>query len=336
MPLDHELQVLLSRGLHLPSLRTNSPAQARAQHAAAARSSMSSCGDGEDVAAVTTCSIPAEGGPLEARVYRPAACPPAAPALVYLHGGGWVLGDLDVQDATCRYIATRCRSVVVSVGYRLAPEHPFPAAVDDACAAVLWTHAHAEQLGADQRRVVAAGSSAGGNVAAGAALRLRDEQLPVLASQLLLYPPTDPLLTSPSVQENGRGYYLTEDDLRCFVDAYLPDPDTRTSPYAAPLHAASLTGLPPAVVATAGFDPLRDEGLAYVEKLRAAQVPTVHLHFPELIHGFFGFARQSQAAARARDEVLDALSELLDRVADDVPPIPSDSSSCAPGGGPWS
>lgn len=310
MPLDHEVQALLSRGLHLPSLRSSSPAQARAQHAAAARDAMSG-GGVEQVDAVTTCLVPAEDEPLEVRVYRPAACPPSAPAVVYLHGGGWVLGDLDVQDATCRYVANRCRALVVSVGYRLAPEHPYPAAVDDARRAVIWTHEHAEQLGADAQRVAVAGSSAGGNVAAGVALRLRDERRPVLAAQLLLYPPTDPLLSLPSVRENSRGYYLTEDDMRCFVDAYLPDPATRTSPYAAPLHAPSLSGLPPAVVVTAGFDPLRDEGVAYVERLRAAHVPCVHLHFPELIHGFFGFARQSRAAAGARDEVLDAFTHLL-------------------------
>lgn len=311
MPLDHELQVLLLRGLHLPSLRDGSPAQARAQHAAAARSAMSSDSDVQVVESVASCLIPAEGNPLEARIYRPVDCPSPAPAVVYLHGGGWVLGDLDVQDATCRYLANRCRSLVVSVAYRLAPEHPHPAAVEDARTAVLWTHAHAEQLGADPQRVAVAGSSAGGNVAAGVALRLRDEGRKVLAAQLLLYPPTDPLLASPSVQENGRGYYLTADDMHGFVDAYLPDPAARTSPYAAPLHAPSLTGLPPAVLVTAGFDPLRDEGVAYAERLRAAHVPTVHLHFPELIHGFFGFARQSRAAARARDEVLDAFTQLL-------------------------
>lgn len=311
MPLDPELQALLSRGLHLPSLRNSTPAQARAQHAAAARSAMSNGSAVEDVDGVTNCLVPTEGEPLEVRVYRPSGCPAQAPAVVFLHGGGWVLGDLDVQDATCRHLANRCRALVVSVGYRLAPEHPYPAAVEDARTAVLWTHAHAPQLGADAQRVAVAGSSAGGNVAAGLALRLRDEGRAVLASQLLLYPPTDPLLAFPSVQENRSGYYLTADDMRCFVDAYLPGPTTRTSPYAAPLHAPSLTGLPPTVLVTAGFDPLRDEGMAYAERLRASDVPTVHLHFPELIHGFFGFVRQSKAAARARDEVLDAFTQLL-------------------------
>lgn len=333
MPLDHELHALLSRGLHLPSLRSGSPAQARREHAAAARRAMSRDAV-EEVEDVRTCLVPTEGDPVEVRVYRPAGCPARAPAVVYLHGGGWVLGDLDVQDATCRYLANRCHAIVVSVGYRLAPEHPYPAAVDDARAAVLWTHAHAEQLGADAHRVAVAGSSAGANVAAGVALRLRDEGEPVLAAQLLLYPPTDPLLRSPSVHENGTGYYLTEDDMRCFVDAYLPDPATRTSPYAAPLHAPSLTGLPPAVLVTAGFDPLRDEGMAYVEKLRGAQVPTVHLHFPELIHGFFGFAQQSKAAARARDEALDAFTHLLSELA--RVSLTTSTAGCEPRGRPSS
>lgn len=330
MPLDHELKALLSRGLHLPSLRGMSPAQARAQHAAAGRSAMSSGREAEDVETVTSGLVPTQGDPLEVRIYRPRSCPPHAPAVVYLHGGGWVLGDLDAQDATCRYLANRCGAVVVAVAYRLAPEHPYPAAVEDARAAVLWTQAHAEQLGADAQRVAVAGSSAGGNVAAGVALRLRDEGRSVLVAQLLLYPPTDPLLESASVQENSRGYYLTADDMRCFVDAYLPDPATRTAAYAAPLHAPSLAGLPPAVLVTAGFDPLRDEGVAYADRLRAADVPTIHLHFAELIHGFFGFANHSDAAARARDEILDAFAHLLGEMAA-VPASPT--SGCSAGEG---
>jgi acetyl esterase len=308
MPLDQELQALLSRadGLRLPSLREHPPAQARALHAAALRSV-----DVDPVESVRTVHVPTPSGPLELRVYRPTDCPVPAPAVVYLHGGGWVLGDLDVQDATCRHLAQRCRSVVVSVGYRLAPEHPYPAAVEDSCAAVLWTHAQADRLQVDDRRVAVAGSSAGGNVAAGTTLRLRDHGLSPLAVQLLLYPPTDPSLSSASVRENGSGYYLTADDMRDFVQAYLPEPGSRSCAYAAPLHAPSLAGLPPTVVATAGFDPLRDEGVAYAERLRASGVQVQHLHYPSLIHGFFGFARQSRAAARAREEVLDAFTRLL-------------------------
>jgi acetyl esterase len=312
MPLDQELASLLSRadGLRLPSLRDYSPAQARTLHSAAAAAALRSAGVAP-VESVQTVHVPTPAGPLELRVYRPSDCPVPAPAVVYLHGGGWVLGDLDVQDATCRHLAQRCRAVVVSVRYRLAPEHPYPAAVHDSCDAVVWTHAHADQLQIDDARVALAGSSAGGNVAAGTTLRLRDQGQPLLAAQLLLYPPTDPSLSSASVRENGSGYYLTADDMRDFVDAYLPDPTTRSDAYAAPLYAPSLAGLPPAVVATAGFDPLRDEGVAYAERLRASDVHVQHLHYPSLIHGFFAFARQSKTAARAREEVLDAFASLL-------------------------
>lgn len=314
MPLDPELQALLSspEGLRLPSLRDHSPAQARALHAAAAARALRTL-EVEPVGSVRTFQVPTRSGGLELRTYTPTDCPVPAPAVIYLHGGGWVLGDLDAQDATCRHLAQRCRAVVVSVAYRLAPEHPFPAAVDDSYDAVLWTHAHADQLQVDVHRIALAGSSAGGNVAAGTTLRLRDEGQPLLAAQLLLYPPTDPLLNSASVRDKDTGYYLTADDMRSFVEAYLPDPSTRSCAYAAPLHAPSLADLPPAVIATAGFDPLCDEGMAYAARLRAEDVHVLHLHFPHLIHGFFGFARQSQAAARARDEVLDAFTGLLSR-----------------------
>lgn len=253
------------------------------------------------------------GRTLELRLYRPLRPSEALAGIVYLHGGGWVLGDLDLQDATCRHLANVTGALTAAVAYRLAPEHPYPAPLDDACTAIEWLYECADQLGVERKRIGVAGSSAGANLAAASVLRRRDEGAVSVAAQLLLYPPTDPLMSFPSVSKNGTGYYLTAEDMRGFIEAYLPDPETRTNPYAAPLYAESLKGLPPAVVTTAGFDPLCDEGVAYVQRLQDAGIDVEHLHYPGLIHGYFGFADRVPAAAAARDEVLRAFTRLLSR-----------------------
>lgn len=235
-------------------------------------------------------------------------------ATVFLHGGGWVLGDLDTHEPVCRRIATVAQSAVLSVDYRLAPEHPFPAALEDAYGAVDWLQAKAAELGASPDAVAVAGTSAGGNLAAAVALRWRDRGAGhPLRAQLLAYPVLDPLLSHPSVAEYGEGFYLSVADLRRFVDAYLPDEAARRNPYAAPIYAASLEGLPPTVLATAEYDPLRDEGVAYGKRLQDDGVEIVHHRGTGLIHGYFGLAHLTVVAERACGEVLVAYRNLLHR-----------------------
>jgi acetyl esterase len=259
----------------------------------------------EQVAEVVETTVDGPGGPVPVRSYRPDS--PVA-AVTYLHGGGWVVGDLDTHDPVCRRVANALDAVVVSVGYRLAPEHPFPAALDDTMAALRWT---AEQHPGLPLGI--AGDSAGGSLAAGAALRSRDEGGPALAGQLLIYPGTDTSLSRPSVTSNGVGYFLTSADMRWFVEQYLPTPELRADPRADLLRAPDLSKLPPAVVATAEFDPLRDEGNAYAERLREADVTVCTLPGRSLAHGYFSLAELVDAAREQREDVLDTFAVLLDR-----------------------
>lgn len=224
--------------------------------------------------------------PVPLRLYRPAPRNDAhpAPALVYFHGGGWTIGDLDTHDTLCRSLARDSGCVVVSVDYRLAPEHRFPAALDDALSATRWVRAHAGALGLDARRLAVGGDSAGGNLAAAVALLERDAGH-ALAWQLLIYPATDLRAVAPSHTTNGQGFLLTSDSVRYYTGHYLGEAsaaDWRASPLLAPDHAR----LPPAMVLTAGFDPLRDEGLAYADALARAGVSVTHVCFERQIHGF--------------------------------------------------
>ena len=260
-------------------------------------------------ASVADATVP--GGPA-VRVYKPATLP--APTVVFFHGGGWVAGDLETHDRQCRGLAVDGGFVVVSVDYRRPPEAPFPAAYDDALAAVRWAVQNIATLGGDAARLGVAGDSAGGNLAAAAAIGCRDAGIR-LAAQLLVYPVVDLAgafrsdeanSAYPSRTENANGYFLTLDVMRWFADHYLPVASQQTDPRASPLRAASLAGLAPAVVCSAWFDPLRDEGVAYAGALRAAGV-TVREHRGEgLIHGFFGMGSASPAAAaeveRARND----------------------------------
>ena len=258
----------------------------------------------EPVAGVRDRSIDGPGGPLAVRVYEPADPIPAI--VVFLHGGGWVIGDLDTHDPICRALANATRAVVASVDYRLAPEAPYPAALRDAMAALRW----AAQTWPEHRLAVA-GDSAGGGLAAGCAMRARDDDGPVLVAQLLIYPSVDPLMTQPSVIENGQGYFLTRDDMEWFTGHYLPDPAMRTDPAVNLLSAPDLAGLPPAVVAVAEFDPLRDEGTAYAQRLREAGVSTTLIAAPGLVHGYFGMTELSPAAAAVAGDVRAAFASLL-------------------------
>ena len=264
------------------------------------------------VASATDATV-ADGVPV--RVYRPAAEGPG-PTIVFLHGGGFVIGDLDTHDGICRLLCRDLGAVVVSVGYRLAPEHRFPAAVEDCYGALRWVADRISEYGGDAARLVVGGDSAGGNLAAVCAQLAHADGLE-LAAQLLVYPAVDMLGDYPSRTENADGYFLTLADMHWFAEHYTGLKET--DPGAAELDAdprlspirGSLAGLPPAIVATAEFDPLRDEGNAYAEALRKAGVRVEHRQFPGLIHGFYGLEQLSPAIAEATSWINARLAELI-------------------------
>ena len=242
--------------------------------------------------------VPGAVGPLRARVYTPRGVRSgSAPALVFFHGGGWVLGSVDTHDGVCRALARGSGTIVVSIDYRLAPEHPFPAARDDAVAATRWVLANARSLGVDPARVAIGGDSAGGNLAAAAAQGLRGESLRP-AFQLLVYPATDLTRSQPSHEFFREGYFLTRASIDWYLECFAPDPATHEDPRGSPLFATDLAGLPPAFVVTAGFDPLRDEGRAYADKMRAAGVRVEYECFEGAVHGVLSMAGGLRIGAR--------------------------------------
>jgi len=259
-------------------------------------------GEGEAVAHVEDRRIPGPAGAIPVRLYRPEATGPL-PLLVYFHGGGWVLGGLASHDVVCRSLANAAGCAVLAIDYRLAPEHTFPAAVDDCYAAASWAVANAKSLDADPARVAIGGDSAGGNLTAVVAQLARDRGGPALRFQLLVYPATDACTDTPSYRENATGYFLELEGMRWFYDHYLPAGVDRTDPRASPMRTADLRGLPPALVITAEFDPLRDEGEAYAARLREAGVPVTLTRYDGMIHGFFAMGtlldRSKQAVAEA-------------------------------------
>jgi acetyl esterase len=263
------------------------------------------------VAAVEDTEVSGATGALRARVYRPGAAG-ELPTIVFFHGGGFVLGDLDTHDNQCRALCRGAGAVVLSVEYRLAPEAPFPAAVEDCFAATRWAAEHVAELGGDAERIAVAGDSAGGNLAAVVAQIARDEGGPALAAQLLVYPGTDFTTEYPSEAENGEGYFLTRADMAWFAGHYATGEDPE-NPRLSPLRAASLSGLPPAVVATAEYDPLRDQGAAYADALEQAGVPVVKRGYEGLIHGFFDLSALSPACAAAVSQLAADLGGLLER-----------------------
>ncbi len=235
------------------------------------------------------------------RVYTPAdAVGGDAPLLLWIHGGGWVIGDLDTADATARALANRSGAVVVSVDYRLSPEHTAPAALDDALAALTWSVENAELLGVNAAKVAVGGDSAGGNLAAALCIRVRDEFGPDIDFQLLVYPVVDCTLSHPSIEENAEGYFLTKDTMEWFTGHYLGGLDPK-DPLVSPLYADTLAGLPPALVITAEFDPLRDEGEAYAAALRDAGVQVEAVRYDGQIHGFMGMASMVDDGKHALD-----------------------------------
>ncbi|MEN8159131.1 MAG: alpha/beta hydrolase, partial [Myxococcota bacterium] len=233
------------------------------------------------------------------------------PALVYFHGGGWVIGSIDTHDGSCRDLANRIGCVVVSVDYRLAPENPYPAAAEDCYAATKWVSENAAAVGVDPGRIAIGGDSAGGNLTAAVALMARDRGAPALRHQLLVYPVTDADFSRPSYRENAEGYLLTTKAMEWFWGHYVPDPARRQDAYAAPLRAPDLSGLPPAFVLTAEYDPLRDEGEALAARLEQAGVPTRLTRYEGAIHGFFAMGLLAEVARRAVDDAVAELRQAL-------------------------
>jgi acetyl esterase len=266
-----------------------------------------------DMASARDRVIPGPAGDIPVRVYVPTADPGPRPVLVYFHGGGWVIGDLETHDGTVRALAAASGVTVVSVDYRLAPEHPFPAAVDDCLAAVRWVAdpGNATALDIDPRRMAVGGDSAGGNLAAVVAQQLRDDG-PAVQFQLLVYPVTDVRLSHPSIDQNADGYLLTKADMLWFREHYVGDHGW-TDPLVSPLLATeeAVRGVAPALVITAEYDPLRDEGEAYAERLRAAGVAATATRYEGMIHGFFSMGDMIPEGKAAVDEAAEALRTAL-------------------------
>ncbi len=293
--------------LGMPDLSTLEPQVIRQLTAAAVNLAA-----GEPVARVENRTIPGPAGEIPVRVYTPETADGGPlPGIVYFHGGGFVYCGLDTHDGTCRSLANASGCTVISVDYRLAPEHPYPAAPRDCMAAVRFAAERGAEIGMDPLRLAVAGDSAGGNLATVVALMARDSGGPAIRFQLLVYPVADFAFDTDSYRENAEGYLLTEKMMRSFWGHYLADESDGRDAYASPLRAESLAGLPPALVITAGFDPLRDEGAAYAARLVADGVETRRLHYDDMIHGFFSMGdvieKGKQAVAEAGRAVRAAL-----------------------------
>jgi len=306
MPLAPEYQAMLAQLAEQPGPKLSelSAAEGREMYRL-----MRPLNDQLEVGRVEDRRVPAPTGEIPVRIYTPAGDGPFG-ILVNFHGGGWVIGDLDTSDAVCRGFCRAANCIVVSVDYRLAPEHVYPAAVDDAYAATCWVAENAAQLGGSGKLAVT-GESAGGNLAAVVARRARDENGPKIDYQLLAYPVVDHDLSRQSYADNGEGNLLETETMVYFWDQYCPDPERRREPAASPLLAASLADLPPALVITAEFDPLRDEGNAYAAALKAAGVEAEAICFDGLIHDFLATAELFGCSRRAFDQAAAALKSAL-------------------------
>jgi acetyl esterase len=303
MPLDPMLATFLEVSKDQPSVEAMPVEEARArmdERVAPLKAFAPAVGSVEER------TVDGPGGPLRLRLYRPTAGGDALPVIVYIHGGGWVLCSLETHDNLCRSLCEAAGAAVVSVDYRLAPEHRFPAAVDDSLAGVEWAAANAASLGGDPAKLVVAGDSAGGNLAAAVALRARDAGAPRIAGQLLIYPVTDlPSDVYPSYAEND-AYGLTRAAMEHYWREYI-GPGDATHPHAAVLRAPDVAGLPPAFVLTAQYDGLRDEGEAYAAKLRAAGIPTALKRYDGVNHGFVSLAGMFEPANAAIRDIVDWL-----------------------------
>ena len=289
-----------------PALSALTPEGARAQFA-----QMNDLLEGESVSLTQDLEMSGPDGPIPLRVYRPVD-EDGLPVLVYLHGGGFVVGDIESHDNVCSILANRMEALVVSVDYRLAPEHPFPAALEDAYAAVEWAEEYAPDFGGDPDRLVVGGDSAGGNLTAGVTLLARDrEDGPDVDRQLLVYPAVAPgdHDERSSFEENSEGYFLEADEMEWFSDCYVQDEIHARNEYLAPLLVRDLSGLPPASVVTAGFDPLRDEGIEYAERLDEAGVDVVHRNYDDMIHGFASMTGVVSTAESCLEALADDVSD---------------------------
>jgi acetyl esterase len=269
-----------------------------------------------EVSGVRQLVAPGPAGPIPLRLYRGLGAPTAAPlpALVFFHGGGWTIGDLDTHDIVCRTLANRARCAVVAVDYRLGPEHKFPAAVDDCLAATRWVAQQAVALGVDAKRIAVGGDSAGGNLAAVVAIALRDAGGPQLVFQALVYPATDQRLDTATHARFADGFLLTRNNMLWFRDNYLA-PGDYDDWRASPLRAADLTRLPPAHIITAGYDPLLDEGRAYSDRLAAAGVPVLYECFEGMAHGFLTMGGALAAANHALYRLGQSLAQAFEHEA---------------------
>jgi acetyl esterase len=294
MPLDHDAEILLKmiQEANRPTFESVGAVAARDLYMAG-RKALSP--DPMPIAETRDIAIPGPGGPIPARLYR-SAKNGTLPVLVFLHGGGWVVGNIDSHEAMCRHLANRAECAVLSVDYRMGPEHKFPAAVEDCFAATVWTAGNAAALGVDPGRLAVGGDSAGGNLAAVVSLLARDKRAPRISCQILIYPATDAAMRHDSVARYAEGYVLTRATMRWFYEQYLRTPDDAADWRVSPLLAPDLSRLPPAYVLTAGYDPLC-----------AAGVPVTHRRFPGQVHGFVTNGRVIRAAETALDEAAAAL-----------------------------
>ncbi len=302
MPLDPQARNVMDQleALGLPPNHTVSPQEARVNFSARPMA------PGPEVAKVEDRAIPNSSAQVPVRIYTPEGSGPF-PVLAWFHGGGWVVGSLDGSDGTARHLSVGAGCIVVSVDYRLAPEYKFPVPFDDCFAVTEWIAQNAANINADPDRIAVGGDSAGGNLAAAVALKARDQGGPALALQLLVYPVTAVDFGTASYSQNAEGYLLTMDSMKWYWNHYLSDDKDASNPYAAPLAAKDLSGLAPALVITAEFDPLRDEGEAYAQRLQEAGVPTASTRYDGMIHGFFGMSAVVDKGKQAISEASSAL-----------------------------
>jgi acetyl esterase len=308
MALDPIFEALLQQ-MQPPDISRMSAAEARA-----AMHPLFAAVAAKDVAIGKTemVAIPGSAGAIPARVYTPVAAGATLPAVLFFHGGGFVLGDLDTYDGLCRTLANESGTRLISVDYRLAPEHPFPAAVDDCLAALKWTEANASALGIDANAIAVAGDSAGGNLAAVTALSAKNSG-PKLAFQLLIYPALSMTHETQSMRDFGEGYFLDRAAMTWFGRHYVPRGADIHEPRMAPLEAPDLSGLAPAYIVTAGFDPLRDEGAGYAERLKAVGVAATHVDYPTMLHGFMSMQAIVPLANEAIGAAAHAMKDALAR-----------------------
>lgn len=304
MPLDPQCKLILDQmaAAGMIPLRAETAELARRQFETMALAGRNP----EPVGRTEDRRIPGPAGDIPIRVYAPEGAGPF-PALVYFHGGGWVLGGIESHDDLCRILTNRIRCVTVAVDYRLAPEHKFPAAAEDAYAATRWVAQNAAAIGADAARIATGGDSAGGNLATVAALMARNRGGPAIVHQVLIYPATDAAMDTASYRTNADGYFLTRADMIWFWQQYVASDADRSNPQASPLRARDLRGLPAALIVTADLDPLRDEGEAYGVRLRQAGVPVTCTRYDGAIHGFVSFSSVAEIGKHGIEQITAAL-----------------------------